>query len=192
MTIKIPILSLLVLILFLTGACSKLRFNELESLVDDKLVLFAETEIPGELETLVEANRIVVFGETHYVQEHNEYISLLLDRYGPEGLCFFSEFSNAHNWMIEDYVSGEIDYLPYKLRLLNHIWIEKIREINLAHEQVLPIQFYFMDVNHWEDDFTSSLIESEKILGEQSIFALIKILRADTDAYLRALYDLQD
>ena len=192
MTTKILSPTLLLLALIITGACNKVGIHELESIVDDKLVLFAKTEIPGELKDLVEVKRILILGETHYVQEHHEYISLLLDQYGPEGLCFINEFSNAHNWMIEDYIRGEIDHLPYSLRLLNHLWIEKIREINLASGPPYPIEFCFMDVNHWKDDFKNSIIESEIINGEQSIFAHIKILKADTDGYLRALYSLQE
>ncbi len=178
--------------MILTCACNKVSYNKLNTAVENDLILFSKTEIPGELETLVESSRIVVLGETHYVEEHHQYISLLLDRFGTKGLCFINEFSNAYNWMIEDYIRGDIQHLPYTIRLLNHTWLEKIREINLSHGPEFPVSFYFMDVNQWKDDFKTSIEESEKIVGEQSIFALIKILDVDRNAYLYELEDLKE
>ncbi len=182
---------LLLFLMFLWG-CNKAGFNRLESAVQDNLVTFGPTEIPVELDYLVESNRIVIFGETHYVQEHHDYISLLLHRFGPGGLCFFNEFPNAFNWMIEDYINGESNQISNSIRTLNHTWIESIREINLSDGLPGPIQFICMDVNHVKGDFKYSIREAEKLTGEQNLFALIKILKEDGNAYLKELYDLQE
>ena len=173
-------------------ACNKVNYNKLETAVEEDLVLFSPNEIPGELETLIESKRLVILGETHYVEEHHRYVSLLLDRFGGESLCFINEFSNAYNWMVEDYIRGDIQHLPYAVRLLNHTWLEKIRELNLSREGEEPISFFLMDVNQWKDDFISSIEESEKFTGEQPIFALIKRLQVDRNAYLYELEDLTE
>lgn len=189
---KPRILVPLVSVLILTASCNKVSFNKLDAVVEDNLVVFPETEIPLALASLIESKQIIVLGETHYVEEHHAYISLLLDQYGPEGLCFINEFSNAYNWMVEDYLAGAIQHVPYTIRLINQTWLEKLREINLSAETGTPVKFYFMDVNQWKDDFKTSIRESEKILGEQSIFALIKILDVDRNAYLYELEDLKE
>lgn len=186
----IPVL-LMVSLLF-AGACNKVGFKKLDPIVSENLVVFNETEVPGQLQNLIETHGIILLGETYYVQEHQEYIARVLDLYGSEGLCFYNEFSSAYNWLLEDYIRGEIQHLPYYVRLLNQVWIEKIREINLAHGPDFPVKFYCMDVNHELMDFKNSIIESEKILGEQQLFALIKILRVDGDAYYNQLNTLKD
>ena len=189
---NIPVRTSLLLVMILSCACNKVNYNKLDTAVENELVLFPQTEIPGELESLVESNQVVILGETQYVEEHHQYISLLLDRFGTEGLCFINEFSNAYNWMVEDYIRGDIQHLPYTIRLLNHTWLEKIRDINLLAEGKSPISFYLMDINQWKEDFKISIEESEKIVGEQSIFALIKILDVDRNAYLYELEDLKE
>lgn len=181
----------LILILIISSSCNKVNYNKLEATLENELMFFSQTEIPGELETLIESNRLIILGETRYVEEHHQYISLLLEQFGEEGLCFINEFSNAYNWMVEDYIRGDIQHLPYTIRLLNHTWLEKIRDINLAFEGELPVSFYFMDVNQWQDDFRVSIEESEKIVGEQSIFASIKRLDVDYQGYLNEMEDLK-
>ena len=181
----------MILVMMITGACNKVSYNKLDTALENELLFFSQTEIPGELESLIESNRLIILGETPYVEEHHLYVSLLMEQFGAEGLCFINEFSNAYNWMVEDYISGDIQNLPYTIRLLNHTWLEKIREINLTIEGELPVSFYFMDVNQWQDDFKVSIEESEKIIGEQKIFASVKRLDVDHQGYLNELGDLQ-
>ena len=180
----------LIPLLIISAACNKVSYDKLDTTLENELLFFTQTEIPGELETLIESNQLIILGETPYVEEHHQYTSLMIEQFGAKGLCFINEFSNAYNWMVEDYIRGDIQHLPYTIRLLNHTWLEKIREINLTSGEELPVSFYFMDFNQWQEDFRVSIKESEKIVGEQSIFASIKRLDVDYQGYLNEMEDL--
>ena len=174
------------------GGCGKVGFDELAPVVRDNLVLFGETEIPGELQGVLGSSNIITLGETCYVQEHHVYVARLFEFLADEGFTFFNEFPHAYSWMVEDYIIGEIQHIPYYIRLYNQVWVEKLREINLAQGPPYPVHLFFMDVNHNLDDFKTSIIESEKILGQQQIFALIKILKVDGTAYYNELLSLKE
>ncbi len=183
-------LILLLLVLGNSAGCRKAGFDQIEPVVDRDLVTFQGTGIPEELDQVVEKYRILILGKPNFVQEHHDFNQLLLEKYGREGLLFFNEYPNALNWMVEDYVTGAIDYLPTSVRQLNDDWLEKIRDLNGKWEGTPPLKFIFNDVNHSKYDFQNSLKEAERLLGAQKVFTSIRIMKPETDIYARELEDL--
>ncbi len=180
----------LLLVSIIAGGCMKAGFDQIEPVVDRDLVFFYRNEIPLELQQIIENYRIIVLGKTNFVQEHHEFNELLLERYGPGGLLFFNEYPNALNWMVEDYITGAIDYMPPEVRSLNQLWLEKIREINLESGGEHPVRFVFTDVNHSKNDFQEALQEAENLIGAQTVFTGIRIMKPDTRIYAEELSDL--
>lgn len=182
---------LCILSFFLTiGSCRKDKIVDITPLISNDLIRFSFNEIPASLQNLIDKNRIIFLGETHYVQEHQEFVSLLLEKYSYDSLIFITESFSAFNWIVDDYVNNKINYLPNCIRFFDNLWFEKIKEINA--EGKTRVQAYCMDVNHWKDNFINSVKESEKIRGEQPIFEKIKYLDANSKEYYEALSKLKD
>ncbi|NIV16116.1 MAG: hypothetical protein GWN62_34125 [Aliifodinibius sp.] len=167
--------------------------RDLESAVRENLIIHNGEEIPRQLVDIAEQKRILILGETHYIQEHQEFVSKLLQRLHAEGYrIFLIETFHAFSWMVADYVFGEIDYLPDHIRFFDNYWLEAIRNFNANLEDTEKIKFFYMDVNHWRDNFISSLLEIEKILGGQPLFDGIKSRQIDSPNYKSALLTLSN
>jgi hypothetical protein len=93
--------------------------------------------------------------------------------------------------MIEDYINGEINDLPEYIRLFDHYLLEAKRGFNSQLPEAERFQYYFMDVNHSKDNFISSILEIEKVLGEQSVFDDVQSQPLDSKAYQSSLAALK-
>jgi len=181
-----------VLIVFLYSSCVTKK-EILEPILDSDLVTFSKNEIPSELNTAIKKHKIIILGETHYVQEHHDFISVLLNELTQdnEHIFFIQEQPNAFNWMLNDYFNGQIDYLPNDIKYFDHFLFEEIKEINSKEIDSLKVEFFYMDVNHGKS-FLSSITESEKIIGSQIEFAPIKSAVFDSNDYSYKLRELNN
>lgn len=168
------------LLLLIICSCEKGQIKDIKTVVERDLVTFSSDQIPSQLQRVINTHRIIILGETHYVQEHQEYISTILENTSDDSTIFITESFNAFNWMIEDYVNSKIDYLPNSVNYFDSYWINRIRNINNSERHV---QIYFMDVNHWQDNFINSISEIEKIIGLIEEFQNIKQIKIDSKEY---------
>ncbi|MCP4179850.1 MAG: hypothetical protein GY756_18980, partial [bacterium] len=149
------------------------NYKTLDPVVNKCIVKCHDNKIPSELNKVIKSHKIIILGETHYVQEHQEFIIELLKELqkGKENIVFIQENPNAFNWMLEDYLNGKIDSLPTNIRFFDNYLFENIKAINSG--QTKQIGFVYMDVNHGKS-FLASLLESEKIIGNQPEFDEVK------------------
>ena len=82
----------LLTLLILLSSCEKKELPSIQSVVDKDLTKFAKNEIPAGLQNAFDNNRIIIFGETHYVQEHHEYIAYLLENISENDFVFQATF----------------------------------------------------------------------------------------------------
>ena len=163
--------------------------DELRQLIQDDISLFENSaDTPGGLNDLYESNRVLVFGETHYVQEHQDFIISQLPALSDAGYrTIFQESFHCFTWMLEDYISGEISELPEFLLYFDNTLIEGIKNYNAAVHDSLKFELIYMDVNHWDTNFVICLDEIELILGGQDIFVDIKNISTDSEDYIQEL-----
>jgi len=156
--------------------------------VSKEKIEFAENEIPREIIDNIANKKVVILGETHYVQEHHNFISILIDSLSRKNksLLFLQELPSAFNWMLEDYLNGEIPNLPSEIKYFDDYLFKNIDRINKRQEKNAKIFFAYMDVNHGKS-FLISLSESEKIIGSQTEFDNLKSIPFDSDAYVAEL-----
>jgi hypothetical protein len=83
--------------LIVLSSCTKERFNKIEPVVERDLIKFENTEIPSKLKEILNSKQILIFGETHYVEEHQEYVSNIIEYLSVDSLIFLTESSNAFN-----------------------------------------------------------------------------------------------
>lgn len=167
--------------------------RDVSSVVRENIITGNSEEVSQEFLEKAGENRILLIGETHYVQEHQEYVSTLLERLHALGYrIFFNEIFQSFSWMVEDYVNHDLDYLPDHIRFFDHYWLEAIRNFNAGLADSARFQFFYMDINHWRSNFANSLLEIEKIIGEQTLFAELKSREIDSGDYKSALSSLSN
>ena len=175
------------LFVLVLSSCVKQEFINPEQIVDQDLITFNHDQIPAELQDVIDTHRILILGETHYVQQHQEFVSTILNNIKEDSLIYVAELFNAFNWMVEDYISGKIDYVPDCVNYFENYTIEKIKDLNRNGKSA---QMYLMDENHWTDNFIYSVSEIEKIIGIIIDFQTIKSMPSDSKAYKNELVRL--
>ncbi|TVR70725.1 MAG: hypothetical protein EA427_05335 [Spirochaetaceae bacterium] len=145
------------------------------------------------METLA-SRRVILLGETHYVQEHQEFVVRLLRELHPRGLRFFAqEMSHAAGWAVDDYVRGRREDYPPHVRVLDHYWIEALREFNRDLPAEERIRFRYIDMNHDPSRFHYMLQMMARESDTTAIIACtLLVTRPGTPEYLEALQDLHD
>ena len=177
--------------ILLSFSCSKVSFRDLDEVVSREIFTFNETTIPSEVLLEADNHQIMMLGETHYVQEHQEWGSLLLSKLNPLGYkIFMNEMSHAYSWMVEDFVNGDLDNLPGYILYFDETWLVNIKNFNINADNTDRITFFYMDVNHSFSDLRNSLIEVEKIIGGQEIFNRVKSDAYDSEPYRESVNDL--
>ena len=177
------------LLLLVFYSCSKQEFINPEQVVKKDLITFNHNQIPAELQDVLDSHRILIFGETHYVQQHQEFVATILDNIKEDSLIYVTEIFNTFNWMVEDYFSGKIDCMPDCVNYFENYTIEAIKNLNKNGKSV---QMFFMDVNHWTDNFCYSVSEVEKIIGTIVDFQNIKSMSPDSKPYKDELVRLNN
>lgn len=179
-------------VLLLSFACEKEVLNdEVKLAVEDNIVLFQPENGQVVLSKIFTNNEILVFGETHYVQEHQEFIVSLLPALHAHGYrIIFDELVHCFTWMVEDYINGDIESLPGFIMYFNAELVEGIKQYNQMLDESERMQLIYMDVNHWKSNFVTALVEIEKILGPQTVFSEIKNSTVDSESYVSELITL--
>jgi erythromycin esterase-like protein len=150
------------LILFLAAlgmtGCASPASARVQNALDAAVVTFAPGTVPDALVEYLSPRRVVLLGETHYAQEHQELVLKLLERLHPHGLRWFAqEMSHAYGWIVEDYVLLEREDYPNAVRRMDQHWIEGLRRFNRSLEPEDRIRFRYIDMNHAPDGLTVSL-----------------------------------
>lgn len=166
---------------------SQLKFKKIEKVVNQDLVLFSKNKLPAELHESINLKRIIVLGETHYLQEHQEFVCNILNNLPNDSIIFITESIGINNWLVEDYMNGKINHLPNTIRFFDNYWIETIKKINKTDKN---IQFYFMDVNHWKSNLKNNINVIEKLNGKIPEFQIIKAAKVDSEEYMLRIKEL--
>lgn len=112
------------------------------------------------------------FGETYYVQEHQAFVVSQLEELSKAGYrIIFQESFYSFNWMIEDYINGELDELPEFILYFDELLINGIKSFNSTVPEAERIQLVYMDLNLWTTNFSRNVTEIEKILGQQKLLS---------------------
>ncbi len=164
------------------------NMKEVQRLVERDLVRFTPTELPNEIiEASVDAT-ILMIGETHYVQEHHEFVLTILEGVQSTGYrVVANELSQAMSWMAEDYVTGKLDDIPNYIRFFNNHVLEELRENNKGKDE--PIVLKFFDANQ-KGAFPFSLDEITKVLGQDPLLNIVDGILVDSEKYLKKLEEL--
>ena len=185
----------LLIILIATFSCNKeepILDGQLKEIIGNELVTFSEKETPTTLQQLYDDSKILIFGESHYVQEHHEFIVSQLQALHDAGYrVIFDELFHCFSWMANDYVKGEIDELPEFILFFHAEILEGIRAFNSTLPDAEKFELRYMDVNHWNSNFVACIEEIEKILGEQAVFESIKVARPDRPIYKTEMANLK-
>lgn len=179
---------LLILTLIFISCGKEIDVEELKSIVEENILVFQESDELSDLTNIFENNEVVIFGETHYVQEHQDFIIDLLPDLSSSGYrVVYQELFHCFNWIVEDYINGKREDLPEFLLYFDATLIDGIKAFNNTVADEFKIGFRYMDVNHWKSNFTRSIEEIEKTIGPQSFFNDIKNVAVDTRDYTTTL-----
>ncbi len=188
----VPVVS----IVFVLLACVTPDSARIREVLDTDLVTFESGTVPDELVDTLSRRKVLLLGETHYVQEHQEFVLELLIRLHPHGLRLFAqEMPHAYGWIVDDYVTGERDNYPESVRRMDEYWIEGLRAFNEGLPESERIRFSYIDMNHAHDACLLSLswmVRGTRI-GESIGPLVVDVLETHpgTDGYIRALVDLE-
>lgn len=186
----------LVLILALvTVGCVTADSARVRDLLDTEIITFEPATVPAELVHALSGRRVVLLGETHYVQEHQEFVLELLKGLHPHGMRWFAqEMSHACGWIIEDYVRGVRADYPDSARRMDEYWIEGLRDFNESLPEAERIGVRYIDMNHPPDAFMLSLswMVRGTGIGEEIAPLAEGVLetRPGTEAYIEAVMNL--
>ncbi len=181
---RLLILSFIITIVCFSCEEEKIGKSEVSEVIKNEIVIFEKGNIPILLEEYLAENDITIFGETHYVQQHQEFISLLLPELSALGYrVILDEQFHCFNWMIEDYINDDIEELPEFLLYFNEAIIESIKDFNRSVEESSRFQLAYMDVNHWKSNFIRCIEEIENIIGTQNVFVPVKNAQVDSESY---------
>ncbi|TVQ96686.1 MAG: hypothetical protein EA403_15830 [Spirochaetaceae bacterium] len=169
------------------------------SAVDDAIAtrarLFNPETVPSELVEALRSHRLVLFGESHYVQEHQDFVVLLLQELHPHGLRWFAEeLSHASGWAVDDYVRGRRDDPPPSVARMNQTYLIGLRAFNATLPPSERIRFRYIDMNHNPTAFRTSLQMMKRETDLSPVEAEITaVLALDPyeEEYLDALHALE-
>jgi hypothetical protein len=104
------------------------------------------------------ASRVALLGETHYVQQHQEFLILLLARLHAAGFRFIlQEDMQATAWAGEEFAMLRSDVLPKEVAAFDKTLLEGIRSFNETLADVDRIHFVGFDMNNWKGIFPTYL-----------------------------------
>ncbi len=182
------------LILSITLVASSCNTDEVmdvkrvETLIERDLVRFTTSELPSEIINASNNVKLVFLGETHYLQQHHEYLLTIVEEVQPAGFTVLAdELSQALSWMAEDYVSGELNDVPEYLRFLDNHLLEALRKRNAEAGEM--VQLTYFDANQ-KGTFPLSLDEIAKIVGQDEWINIVDDIPVDTENYQQKLEEL--
>ncbi len=147
-----------------------------EILISD--AVFGPENTAGAFAEYSRGKDITIFGETHYVQQHQEFIvEYLKTAYENGTRLFMNEMPNAYGYVIDEYIQGNIDEIPTALRFMENYIIEGLKEFNLQLDKNERIHYSGIDMNHWPE----ALSKTVKILSglTELSYEILKICKID-------------
>lgn len=143
----------------------------------DRSAVFGREQVISSLAEYSKDKEITIFGETHYLQEHQEFIVEYLKKVHSDGRrLFLNEMINAYGYVINEYIQGNIDEIPTALRYMDNCMIEGLKEFNLPLDKEERILYAGIDMNHWPEAASKVIgILSGLTTLPEEIFKLSKI-----------------
>ncbi|AFG36248.1 hypothetical protein Spiaf_0139 [Spirochaeta africana DSM 8902] len=179
----------------LSGCASVGQAEREEAVLESALVFPAGELHPGMIDTLAR-HRVILVGETHYVQEHHELLpelaAALVDYRSAGGLIVMNENQHALSWLAEDYVAGRRDSYPPGIGPLDGTILQGLRAANRKLPESQQITYRYFDMNHWSDSAQLSLYAMGVELGIVDRFVDVLVTDPDTSEYRQAIEQLAD
>ncbi len=193
----LPLLALLLSGILALAGCVTADSPGVRDALDAQIETFVPGEVPEALVQTLSARRVILLGETHYVQEHQEFVLELLRRLHQSGLRWFTqEMAHAYSWIVEDYVLGLREDYPEPARRMDEYWIEGLRSFNADLPEAERIRMRYMDMNHAPDAFMVSLswMVNRTPVGQRvgPLASNVFATTPGTDAYVEAVTELAD
>lgn len=117
--------------------------------VDRDAVVFAPGTVPAALVEHLAGGRLVLLGETHYVQEHQELLVALLAQLQGAGFRrVLQEEMHAAAWTGDEYAMLRSDVLPVHVAAFNRTLLEGLRALNAGLPEAERVHFVGFDLNH--------------------------------------------
>jgi hypothetical protein len=185
-------------------SCSGPSLSARRAIVEKSAVRLGSGDLPTPFLDEVGSARVLFFGETHYVAEHQAMLARLAVALGPRGFgLVLNEGMAADSFLDDAYVQGLIGELPRSARAFDGAWLDVLR----AHNAGLPpsdrIHVGLFDMDHFGDefgsvvDFCAGLLEARepaKAVALRGLFAGIKAGRpagglssGEADAFVAGL-----
>jgi hypothetical protein len=160
----------------------------IEPVVARDAVLFAPDGVPDAIDALLGGARLVVFGEAHYVEEHQRFLVRLLPKLHAAGLrVLLQEEMTASAWAGDEYARLRSDALPIEVGALNRILLDGLRAFNAGLAEADRIAFEGVDANHWPDILQTALADFQVRFGAVAALAGLMAAPPDSAAYQAAL-----
>ncbi len=185
--------TLLFILIFLTISCNKEKLdNEVKTAIQTELSIFEAGDLPIDFTSALAENDIMIFGEMHYTQQQQDFISTILPIIHNNGYrIILEEYPHCWSWIVEDYVAGERDELPEYILFFQETTATAIRAFNETIVGDQKIRLAYMDVNHWTTNFPTAIEEVEAEIGIQPFFDNVRNATVDDGNYLTILVNIE-
>jgi hypothetical protein len=162
-----------------------------EPVVARDAVLFDRGAIPDAMAASLASARVVLLGETHYVQEHQELLVALIPRLHAAGFrLLLQEQMHATAWAGEEYAQLRSDALPVEVAAFDRTLLDGLRAFNATQPEADRLHFVGFDMNHWTGIFPAYLRLFQERFGNVPQLDGLLAAQPDSAAYAAALRDL--
>ncbi len=166
---------------------------ELSALISTELTELGTDNSSPNLIRLYENSDVLVYGESHYVQEFQDFYISQLEYLSLAGYrTIHNELFHCFSWMVNDYVNGRRDSLPEFLLYFDETNLNGIRMFNENVPDSLKFSYKYFDLNHWESNLIRCIDEIEEIIGVQNLFSDIKSSDTNSESYRTDLVSLEE
>ncbi len=151
-------------------------------------MLFDPAAAPDALVARLSGARVVLLGEMHYVQEHQDFLAVLLPRLQAAGYRWIlQEQMHATAWTGEEYVLLRSDALPVEVAALNQTLLDGVRAMNAGLPEAERMHFAGFDMNHGVGLFSHGLLLFQERFGPLSQLDALLATTPDSAQYAAAL-----
>jgi hypothetical protein len=127
---------------------------QLAPVVARDAVLFAPATVPAALAERLASARVVLLGEVHYMQEHQDFLAVLVAALQQAGFRrVLQEEQHAVAWTGEEYVMLRSDELPPDAAAFDRTLLEALRSLNAQLPEAERMHFGGFDINHSAEVF---------------------------------------
>lgn len=142
------LLGLLLALGLLTG-CGDSSNAQWDAAVGSGLETIENGALPDRFANAIASCKILVLGEEHYVQEHQEFVAASLPALHKLGYrTLLIEECQAYDPIIDAYTTGKTGEIPWRLKAMNGYLLDKAREFNATIPDNQKIRVAAIDINH--------------------------------------------